>query len=191
MKLNITVDIDWIEEDGSIDDEVKSEIINGVKNAISQSCMSNMEAKSKIAIDAAIENASKKIEEKAVSFVDDWLENEVKITDRFGDTKEKGTLKDIIKRTFDDTLNQKVDKNGSFSNGYGSSFTLIEYLTGKRVDEAVSDRMKSFGRDIDLSIEACVNKGIKERVSDKFAQMIVGAAKQDYKEAQALIKKES
>ena len=186
MKLNISVDIDWIEEDGSIDEEVKAEIIQGVKNAISKSCLSNMEQKSKIAIDAAIKDAAAKIEEKAISFVDDWLENEVEITDRFGDVQESGTLKDIIKRTFNDTLNRKVDKKGSFS-GYSTNYTLLEYLTGKRVEEVVNERMKSFGKDIDKSIEACVNKGIKDRVSDKFAQMVVGAAKQDYKDAQALI----
>ena len=34
MKLNIEVDIDWLEDDGSIDDMVQHEIILGVKQAI-------------------------------------------------------------------------------------------------------------------------------------------------------------
>lgn len=37
MKLNITVDLDWLEEDGNIDEEVKHQIIQGVKSAISSS----------------------------------------------------------------------------------------------------------------------------------------------------------
>lgn len=42
MKINITVDVEWIGEDGNIDDEVKSEIINGVKSAISKQCMDRL-----------------------------------------------------------------------------------------------------------------------------------------------------
>jgi hypothetical protein len=191
MKLNIQIDIDWIEEDGSIDEEVKASIVQGVKNAISKSCMDSMEEKSKLAIDSAILKASEKIEEKAVQFADDWLENEVAVTDKWGDLKEKTTIKGLVKAAFNDTLNQKVDKNGKISNGYGGSYTLIEYLTGKRVNDVVGERMKTFGKDIDRQIKESIDKSIKDNVSDKFAQMVIGVAKQEYKDVQALIDNQS
>lgn len=186
MKLDICVELDWIEEDGSIDDQIKSELIHGVKRAISQSCMKDMEKQSKAAFSQAVAEASAKIGEKAFKFADDWLENEVEITDKWGDSKGKTTIKDLIKRNFDNLLERKVDSNGKFSDGYGSSCKLIEYLTNQRVQEEVSKRMAQFGKDIDKKIQAAINQSIKDNVSDRFAQMVVGAAKQDYQELKAL-----
>lgn len=190
MKIKIELDIDWIEEDGSIDDEVKAEIISGVKRAISQSCLANMEEKSKKAIDSAMEQAAKKIEDKAIQFADEWLENEVEVTDKWGDVKEKTTIKGLVKSSFNDVLNRQVNDKGEFCSGrnsYGASGTLLEYLTGKRVQSAVSARLKDFGKNIDKQIEQTIEKGIRDRVSDKFAEMVIGVAKQDHKDAKALI----
>ncbi len=39
---------------------------------------------------------------------------------------------------------------------------------------------------MDSKISELVKKGIKDRVSDKFAEMVIGYAKQDHKDAKAL-----
>ena len=181
MKLNITVDIDWIEEDGSIDEEVKHQIINGVKSSISKQCLDKVEKEASKKIDAAIDEAISKarssIESRAIAFADDWLENEVTITDKWGDPKDSLNIKDLIKRTFDNTLEKKVDKDGNFCESYNAKMTLIKYLTGQRVEEVVSEKMKGFNKDIDDQITKAVNSGIRENVANKFAEMVVATAK--------------
>lgn len=181
MKINVSVDLDWIEEDGSLDDEVKHELISGIKSAISHDCLAKVEKEASTqinkAIQAAIDGAKAKIEEKAVAFADDWLENEVEITDKWGDPTERTTVKDLIKKTFDGLMTKAVDAQGKFTDGYHSKSTLLQWLTGKRVQDVVEEKMVGLGKDIDNQITEAVNAGIRKNVSDKFAEMVVATAK--------------
>lgn len=181
MKINITVDVDWIEEDGSIDDEVKHQIIQGVKNSISKSCLDKVQAQASKSIDQAIDESIKKaqraIEERAIKFTDDWLENEVTITDKWGDKADCLTIKDLIKKTFDGLLQKKVDKDGRFTDSYNANTTLIHWLSGQRVEQVVSEKLGSMSKVIDDQITKAVNAGIRENVANKFAEMVVQTAK--------------
>lgn len=180
MKLNITVELEWLGEDGDIDAEVKHEIISGVKNAISRDCLAKVEKEASAQIGAAIAEsigaAKKSIEEKAVKFADEWLEKEVTITDKWGDAQDCLTITDLIKRTFDKLLEKKVDSSGKFSDGYGGGTRLITWLTDKRVEDVVSEKLKGINKDIDRQITEAVNAGIRKNVSDKFAEMVVATA---------------
>ncbi|HEM7189675.1 TPA: hypothetical protein U2I61_004213 [Providencia rettgeri] len=182
MKLNITVDLDWLEEDGNIDEEVKYQIIEGVKGAISKQCLAKVEkqASEQInkAIDESIMSAKKAIEQKAIAFADEWLEKEVTVTDKWGDVQDCLTITDLIKRTFDNLLEKKVNDQGSFTDGYGNGTRLINWLTGKRVQDVVQEKLKGINKDIDRQITEAVNAGIRKNVSDKFAEMVVMTAKQ-------------
>ena len=189
MKLNIQVDLEWLDEDGSIDDLVQSEIINGVKRSISATCLAKVEkeASKKIdkAIDEAIAKVTQSIEGKAIAFADEWLENEVTVTDKWGDPTDRLTIRDLVKKSFDKTLERQVDKSGKFSDGYGyDRMTLIQYLGGAKVEEVVSAKLKDFNEQIDDQITKAVNAGIRENVANKFAEMVVATAKHNNQVAQ-------
>jgi len=186
MKINLSVDIDWIEDDGSIDEHIKQELVLGVKNAISKTCLAKMEEQSAKAFETAVNEASVKITEKAMAFADEWLENEVTIHDKWGEPQETLTVRKLITNSFDNLLEKKVDSKGQFTNGYGDKTRLIDFLTNKKVEEEVSKRMKDFGKEIDERIQKSINQSIKDNVSDRFAQMVIGAAKQDYLDTKAI-----
>lgn len=183
MKLNITVDLEWLGEDGDMDAEVKHEIINGVKNAISRDCLAKVEKEASTqinqAINESIATAKKAIEQKAIKFADDWLENEVTITDKWGDVQDCMTITDIIKRSFDKTMEKKVNSDGNFTNDGYNSMPLIKYLMGKRMEELVQAKIKPLQKEIDTAIINAVNAGIRKNVSDKFAEMVIQTAKQN------------
>ncbi len=185
MKLNITVDLEWLGEDGDMDAEVKNEIISGVKNAISRDCLAKVEkeASKQIneAITASIASAKKTIEQKAIQFADDWLEKEVTVTDKWGDVQDCLTITDLIKRSFDKTLEKKVDGDGNFTNDSYHSTPLVKYLMGKRMEELVQAKIKPIQKEIDAAITAAVNAGIRKNVSDKFAEMIVSTAQHNHR----------
>lgn len=185
--MKISIEVDWIEEGGDLNEIVKGEIIHGVKKAIAKDCLATMKDQSKQAFDEAVTSASAKISEKALEFADNWLENEVEITDKWGDKDKPISIKDLIKRNFDNLLERKVDSQGRFTDSYNSKFRLIEYLTNKRLEEEVETRMQGFKKDIDSRIKEAIEKSIKDNVSDRFAQMVIGAAKQDYLESKALV----
>ncbi|EKN5134265.1 hypothetical protein DVP88_09580 [Yersinia enterocolitica] len=182
MKLNISVELEWLGEDGDLDAEVKQEIISGVKNAISRDCLAKVEKEASAQINQAINEsisvAKKTIEQKAIKFADDWLEKEVTVTDKWGDVQDCLTITDLIKRSFDKTLEKKVDSSGNFSNDY-NSMPLVKYLMGQRMEELVQAKIKPLQKDIDNAIANAVNAGIRKNVSDKFAEMIIQTAKQN------------
>lgn len=185
MKLNIQVEIDWLEEDGSIDDEIQQQIITGVKQAISKDCLKLVEQKTQQAIDDGMKSAISLMQDKVSDFFEDWLNTEAVITDRYGDKMEEGSLRDIIKREFNNCMNEKVDSDGKRSS-YGTKYTRLEFITGKKVSEVVDGYLSKYGKDIDSTIKTTIEKGIKSRVSDKFAEMVIGYAKQDYANEKAL-----
>lgn len=186
MKLNIQVELEWLEENGNLDEEVKHQIIEGVKRSISRDCLVKVEkeASKKIdeAITKAIGSATEAIKQKAVSFVDDWLEREVTVTDGWGDKKTTSSIKEIVKKNFENTLLMKVKGDGSFDN-YGD-MRLIDYLTGKRVKDIVSQHVKSINQDIEKAIKAEIESGLKAGVAAKFAEMVIQTAKADHQKLQ-------
>lgn len=185
MKLNITVDLEWLGEDGDMDSLVKDEIVSGVKDAISRDCLAKVkeEASTQInkAIRDAIDSAKKSIQEKAIKFADDWLENEVTITDKWGDIQDCLTIKDLVKRNFDKTLEMKVNRSGKFTTDY-DGIPLISYLMNNRIKEVVQEKIKPIQNDIDNAIARAVNEGIRKNVSEKFAQMVIQTAQDNYKQ---------
>ena len=200
MKLNITIDVNEIFEDGleqsyldgqndsqdsnvfSLKESIQQKIIMGVKNSISKDCMEliSKKATSEVdkAIDEAINKTQKTIEAKAVKFADDWLEKEVTLRDEWGEDQECMTITDIIKRSFENLMDKKVNPKGQFE-GYDRTIPLYKYLTEMRVEQVVSDKLKDLNKDIDKSIADLVNAGIRTQVSNKFAEMVVQTAKQN------------
>lgn len=185
MKINIEIDVDWIEKDGNIDAEIQQEIISGVKRAISKDCLKLVEKKTQQAIDDGLKSAIGVMDKKVSDFFEEWLNTEAVITDGYGDKVEESSLRDIIKRRFDNCLNEKVDSNGNVG-GYGTKYSRLEFITGAKVKDVVDDYLSRYGKDMDKTIKEQIEKGIKTRVSDKFAEMVIGYAKQDHANAKAI-----
>ena len=201
MKLNITVDVNdlflsaqedayesGLNEDGGqqfqLTKAIEERIIDAVTSKISYDCMELVKSKSTKAIDEAIENSIKAsqlaIEKKAIQFADDWLEKEVTLKDKWGDDQECLTITELIKRSFDNLMEKKVDKSGAFG-GYNANTPLYKYLTENRVEDVVNAKLKDLNNDIDTAIANLVNAGIRKNVSDKFAEMVVQTAKHENK----------
>lgn len=192
MKINMTVELDWLEEDGSIDERMQDELIRGVKAAISKQCLARVEDKASKAIDTAIQDAieasTNEIKGKVSEFVDSWMNTEVVLTDKYGDPTEKGSVRDLVKRQFDNLMNSMVSSDGKIvqRDGYGAKMSVIKFLTGEAVKEVVDTELSQYKKNIDQKIKDEINKGIKENVSDLFAQMVVNVASQQHAERAAI-----
>lgn len=191
MKLNITVELDWMDEEGNLDDDVLQQLSSGIQQRISDTVTRNLEKEAKKAFENSVANADEAIKQRALQFVEDWLNKEVEITDKWGDVKESCSINDLIKRRFDDLLLKKVNDKGEFSDNYNANHRLIDWLTSKKIELQVNDALKHYNRDIDKNIKEQIDSGIRERVSDQFAKMVVGAAEHNHREQQKLIKADS
>ena len=178
MKLKIEVDVDWIGEESSVDEEVKRQIIKGVQREISAQCLKEIKDESIKDISEAARKASESLEAEVKNTLENWLDEKTEITDKWGDVTFEGSFRDLIKKKFDDALSDPVDSDGDFSNNRRRvNGTLIEYLTGKKVQEVVKEHLEGFNRDIDKQIKEHINAGIRENVSNKFAEMVIQTAK--------------
>lgn len=83
----------------------------------------------------------------------------------------------MVKRSFDQTLEKKVDSKGNFTTDSYGGIPLIKYLTGNYIQELVQEKIKPLQKEIDTAIVNAVNAGIRKNVSDKFAEMVVIAAR--------------
>ncbi|WP_278383345.1 hypothetical protein [Alteromonas mediterranea] len=182
MKMNVEIEIDWLEEDSTIDQVMQEEITSAVVSRISTQCLNRVEERARKAIDDAISgaivSATKLIEDRAIAHAEQWLTQEVAITDKWGDVVETGSIMDIIKQSYDNTLNKPVDAEGRFitPSSYSRGTPLINYLVSDKVKNAVSERVKDVSRQIDEAIKREIDTGIKENVASKFAEMVVSTA---------------
>ena len=77
-KFNIEVELDWLnDEEYTIDEEIKDQVIRGVKNELLRKSMDNVANKLDVEIAKKLEEAVKVIEEKVDDFVAAVTENQI------------------------------------------------------------------------------------------------------------------
>lgn len=69
-----------------------------------------------------------------------------------------------------------------------STALSTDWLTNEQIKVHVSDALSHFNRDIEKQIKTQIDSGIRNRVSDQFAKMVVGVAEHNHREQQKLIK---
>lgn len=167
MKLNVSVELDWLacDEEGDCgvnpDKLVKDAIIKGVMERISNQLI--MEVKS-----AASTLVMEKVNDTITSMLDNFLDQPVIITDKYGDVKERhDNVRDMMKQEFDEFLTKRVDKDGkpTDSCSYGDTYTRLSYLTDKRIKEQAADFMKKVVSEVDAALKKSLDAEAKERVS--------------------------
>lgn len=165
MKLNLELDIDWIDEDQSIDDEVKQAIINGVTKSINRDVRHTVK---KAALRRMYENVDTWINEKLEEFCD----RRIQITDKWGDPQEHHeSVTEMFKVKFDSFFNASVDKDGKElkSCSYGQRTTRIDHMLNKKADEYLAKIFK----EMDRSISSVVNRKLKEKTEEEIRERVI------------------
>lgn len=163
---------------------MQQRLVAGVKNAISADCIRAAEEQATAAIDEIIQK-------RVNDFIEDWMSSEVVLTNNYGEEVEKGSIKELVKKRFDDLMNSHVDSSGRFTtpSTYGSNKgvnTVVGFLTGAAVKEVVESELRGYKNQIDEKIKSEINNGIKNNVSDLFARMVVNTAQENFRDAQAI-----
>lgn len=167
MKLNVSVEMDWLayseEDDAGVtpDQLVKDAIVKGVMDKISGKIVQEVQA-------AASKMAMERINDTITTMLDNFLDQPVIITDRYGDVKERHeSVREMMKHEFDNFLSQKVDKEGKPTTAcsYGDSHTRLTWLTDKRINEQATAFMKKVAEEVDITLKRTLDAEAKARVS--------------------------
>ena len=162
MKFNVEIEIDWLHED-SIDKVVEEQIIFGIVNKVNNETMEKVEYEATQRIEKSIDAV---IGQKINETYDKMMEEEIRVTDKWGETKDKGTIREIIKKRLDNAMEAKVDDRGR-PNGYNSYGTRREYLINKRVEEVIEKKTSQLIKHIDDNINAKLEENLKKEIGEK------------------------
>jgi len=182
MKLTFTVDtLEMFDEENGEGFLVKdfSELLtDGLKRSIIA------ESKNKIASDKFSE-FQKLVSDTIVSDIklrmQNFLNEEIVLTEDWGKTKFVGSVEDLIKLRFDDTLLRPVDSSGKKLQGCTSSGkTWIEWMIEKQINDGVKDIINSAQRTILSEVKKAVehkiveikDRAIKEQVDAAFVSIL-------------------
>jgi hypothetical protein len=165
MKLNIEVEVDWIGEEGSIDDTIKKEITDRVVNTVCEKVEKEMQDKAASAI-------SDKVDAMCNSLIDEFMKKKVTVTDKWGEAIiVDTTIEAILKQKFDEFWNATVDESGrSGRSGYGSQKPRFEWAVDRHIEEHAKNFAKTLTNDTANKIKENMTKALQEKIGQKLVQ---------------------
>jgi regulatory protein YycI of two-component signal transduction system YycFG len=105
MKLNVEIEIDWIDEEGNLDEEIERKIISGLTSKIEQ----------KFLKDAAIKVAAaadKLITAKTELLINNILERPVKVSNGWNDNREYDSIFEMVESRMSNMYGEKLNNSG-------------------------------------------------------------------------------
>jgi len=161
MKLNLEVEIDWIDEEQGIDEVVKQSIIDSVVNQIGNKVNDRVQKE----VDKIInEQITSKISDRIGEMFDAFASEPVKVRDEYGDVKAQyDSVREMLKARFDKFLTEMVDDSGKPST-YGNKMTRTEYLFKYQINKFADDFTKTTVKQVSEEVKKTVQEGLTQRL---------------------------
>lgn len=179
MKFAVEIDLDWIEEDSSIDEEVKHQIITNIENKVLKALQDQVLAKAKAQIDEQIVTlVNANISTMVSTKVSELMTLNRTATDEYGRvTKENFTIESMLIDAVSGAINKKtLDSNGRpASGGYNdrAEYSHFDFYATRSIPAMVDAKVKELGEKVKKDIEELVTTKIKTQVADKLTALIV------------------
>lgn len=168
-KFNITVELDWVDEDGGIDAVVKEEIINNIANRFSDNLNNEI---LKTAERKVSEQINKSIDKKVNEITEELLTRKFDLLDNYGDVVEKQTsVIDILKSRLDNFLDEKVDKDGN-SHTYSANQTRLNYIINKNIDYTMQRKIEDAAKQVKTGLEKYMDETLKKHIGENVTKII-------------------
>ncbi|ETK29800.1 hypothetical protein [Paenibacillus larvae] len=166
MKFDISVNIDWL-EDESLDEVVKGQIINGVVERISEQTIKSVK-------EDAEKRVIAKIEELITQTYQSFLNKGVTITDKWGDAlREDIKVYDLIKEKCDKWLTEMVNDQGKPSSShYSNCWSRMEWIVNKQIHHESKRMSDDLVKRVNTEIKKYINDAVKDSIGEKLVKEI-------------------
>lgn len=173
-KFNITVDIDWIDEEYNVDDIIKDEIISSIVPQVKEKILKQAEDDCTKKINSQMAEIENTISQKLNSMMDEFFSTPKDITDKYGDVIEHGvTVKDKLKSACDKFLEQPVDDKGNPSNGWNPKYaSRVDYLVAKSMDHDMEWTIKRTVDEVTNNLKKKITEEVKDQLGNKLANIL-------------------
>lgn len=174
-KFNITVELDWIDEEYKIDEEIRETIINSIVNKVQDRLVSQTEAECNNKINEQMKNIEMAVSNKLNSIMDEFFDTPRDVTDKYGDVIQRGvTVKETLKKACDDFMNQPLDEYGKpTSSSYNIKYkTRLDYFVAKSIDSDMEWRIKKAVSDVTDNLKKKISEEVKKQMGAKLANIL-------------------
>lgn len=176
MKFAVEIDLDWVEEDSTLDEEVKQQIIKSIENKVLQTLKDSVLKSAQEKIDAQIEGMVDASVSALVSAkIAELMAISRTATDSYGRvTKENFTIEQKLIDAVEGAISTKtLDENGRPTSGYQVKYSYFDYFTLKDIPALIDKQVKTLAEQTKKDIEVLVRDKIKTEVADKLTNLIV------------------
>jgi len=172
MKLNLEVEIDWIEEGMEVNDVVKQEIIESITNKIQQKIEEKVSSKIEQNVDEIV---IKRINEKVDEIFENFINKPVSIYNNYGEAiNQYDTMLDLIKARFDKFLTQTVDEKGkAYDGNYGQKHQRLTFIIDKQLKEFAN----TFTHDAVNQVSEEIKKHVQDGLTNKLGAELMKVLK--------------
>ena len=174
-KFNITVELDWMDEEYNLDEEIRGTIVNSVVDKVKERLVSQVDNECTERINEQMANIENAVSQKLNGIMDAFFDEPRDITDRSGDVIEKGvTVKDTLKKACDNFMNQSLDSEGRpTTSSYNVKYkTRIDYIVAKSIDYQMESKIKSAVSDVVKKLKDTIADEVKKQMGDKLANVL-------------------
>lgn len=173
-KFNISVEVDWLEEDGSLDQIIKDEIVGGVAEKVIANLTQSMESEATQIVKDKMAELDASISDKLNSMMEEFFNTPKDITDRWGNVKERGiTVTQKLAEACDNFLSQSVDDGGKPASGYSAKYdTRVDYIVHKSIDHNMEWAIQRAVSDVTDNLKKRISGEIKKQMGEKLAGVV-------------------
>jgi hypothetical protein len=173
MKLQIEVNVDYLDEDYNVDEAIFDAIIDKFfSEKVNKRMTELVNQKFEQTITTAVnENIEKEINSRVQAFFD----RQIHKRNEFGDIiATYSSVDELIKRKFDDMFTQKVSKsNGTVNSSLHSSDTClkIEYLIYNEIARQQTSIVSTFSKNVLTEVKNQVNSDVQKQLVQHFTTL--------------------
>lgn len=172
MKLNLEIELDWIDEESNLDETVRQQVIDAVVSKIQKGVETRVEAQINATIDQTIIT---RIAEHTDKIFNDFMGREIQLTDRYGDvSKSYKNVYEIIKERFDNFMLEKVDEQGrTTTSPYGKTYDRLFYI----IDKQLTEFANKFTTDAVAQVSAEIKQHVQDGLTTKLGAELMNVLK--------------
>ena len=174
-KFNITVELDWIDEEYNLDEEIREAIVDKVVNKVQDKFIQQVDTEGSNRINDQMANIEKAVSDKLNSIMDSFFDEPRDVTDRYGDVIKKGvTVRDTLKKACDEFINQPLDQSGkpTTSDWNVKYKTRIDYIVAKSINYDMERAINNAVSAVTDNLKKKITDEVKKQMGDKLANIL-------------------
>lgn len=175
-KFNVTIDLDWMDEEYDLDHEIKQTIIANIVDGVKSKVLEQAESECAKMMNQQMADISINVSQKLNDIMESFFNEPHDITDRWGDVVKKNvTVRDTLKEACTNFMEQPLDESGKpvQKGSYNAKYeNRVAYVVAKMMNHDMEFTIKNTVESITKNLKERISAEIKQQIGDKLANVL-------------------